>query len=46
LSWQIVPRELEELMMSSEPGVSERATKAMLSMVKLDIAALKTAAAG
>lgn len=46
LSWQIVPKQLEELMKSTEPGVSERATKAMLGMVKLDIAALKTAAAG
>jgi predicted 3-demethylubiquinone-9 3-methyltransferase (glyoxalase superfamily) len=45
LSWQIVPKELEELMASTEPGVSERATKAMLSMVKLDIAAIKAAAA-
>lgn len=46
LSWQIVPKELEELMMSTEPGVSERATKAMLSMVKLDISELKAAAKG
>jgi predicted 3-demethylubiquinone-9 3-methyltransferase (glyoxalase superfamily) len=46
LSWQLVPKELEELMASSDPGVSERATKAMLSMVKLDIAAIKAAVAG
>jgi predicted 3-demethylubiquinone-9 3-methyltransferase (glyoxalase superfamily) len=46
LSWQLVPKQLEEFMMSSDPGVSERATKAMLSMVKLDIAAIKAAAAG
>ncbi|MDQ1545565.1 MAG: hypothetical protein QOH69_469, partial [Actinomycetota bacterium] len=46
LSWQIVPTVLEEFMKSSEPGVAERATKAMLGMVKLDIAALKAAAAG
>jgi predicted 3-demethylubiquinone-9 3-methyltransferase (glyoxalase superfamily) len=46
LSWQIIPKELEELMKSPEPGVAERATKAMLSMVKLDVAALKAAAAG
>ena len=46
LSWQIVPKELEELMKSTEPGVSERATKAMLGMVKLDIAELKAAAKG
>jgi predicted 3-demethylubiquinone-9 3-methyltransferase (glyoxalase superfamily) len=46
LSWQIVPKELEELMASSDPGVSERATKAMLSMVKIDMAAIKAAVAG
>jgi predicted 3-demethylubiquinone-9 3-methyltransferase (glyoxalase superfamily) len=46
LSWQIVPRELEELMKSPDTGVSERATRAMLGMVKLDIAALKAAAEG
>lgn len=46
LSWQIVPKELEELMKSTEPGVSERATKAMLGMVKLDIAELNAAAKG
>ena len=32
-------------MASTEPGVSERATKAMLTMVKLDIAAIKAAVA-
>ncbi|MDQ1547931.1 MAG: hypothetical protein QOH69_2835 [Actinomycetota bacterium] len=46
LSWQIVPKQLEELMKSMEPGVAERATRAMLGMVKLDIAALKAAADG
>jgi predicted 3-demethylubiquinone-9 3-methyltransferase (glyoxalase superfamily) len=46
LSWQIVPAQLEELMKSTDPGVAERATKAMLGMVKLDIAALRAAAAG
>ena len=46
LSWQIVPTVLEEFMKSSDPGVAERATKAMMGMVKLDFAALKAAAAG
>jgi predicted 3-demethylubiquinone-9 3-methyltransferase (glyoxalase superfamily) len=46
LSWQIVPSILEEYMRSTDPGVSERATKAMLSMVKLDIPTLKAAAEG
>jgi predicted 3-demethylubiquinone-9 3-methyltransferase (glyoxalase superfamily) len=44
--WQIAPAILEELMTSADPGVAERATKAMLSMIKLDIAALKAAAEG
>jgi predicted 3-demethylubiquinone-9 3-methyltransferase (glyoxalase superfamily) len=43
VSWQIVPKELEDFMNSSEPGVAERATKAMLSMVKLDIGAIRSA---
>jgi predicted 3-demethylubiquinone-9 3-methyltransferase (glyoxalase superfamily) len=43
LSWQIVPKQLEDYMNSSEPGVAEKATKAMLSMVKLNIAEIKAA---
>jgi predicted 3-demethylubiquinone-9 3-methyltransferase (glyoxalase superfamily) len=43
LSWQIVPKQLMEYMNSSEPGVAEKATKAMLSMVKLNIAEIKAA---
>lgn len=46
LSWQIVPRILPELLASSEPGVAQRVTAAMMNMVKLDIAALERAAAG
>jgi two-component system sensor histidine kinase QseC len=45
LSWQIVPKQLMEYMNSSEPGVAEKATKAMLSMVKLNIAEIMAAAA-
>jgi predicted 3-demethylubiquinone-9 3-methyltransferase (glyoxalase superfamily) len=44
VSWQIVPRQLGELMGSPEPGVSGRVTEAMLQMVKLDIATLEAAA--
>jgi predicted 3-demethylubiquinone-9 3-methyltransferase (glyoxalase superfamily) len=43
LFWQIVPKQLEDYMNSTEPGVSEKATSAMLSMVKLDIAQIKAA---
>jgi predicted 3-demethylubiquinone-9 3-methyltransferase (glyoxalase superfamily) len=46
LSWQIVPKQLEDYMNSSEPGVAERATRAMLSMVKLNIAEIKAAVEG
>ena len=44
VSWQVVPRQLGELMGSPEPGVAGRVTQAMLQMVKLDIAALEAAA--
>ncbi|MEU3194023.1 VOC family protein [Streptomyces sp. NPDC006992] len=43
LSWQIVPRRLLELVGSSDPKVSEPATRAMLRMHKLDLNALEDA---
>lgn len=46
LSWQITPRALTEAMGSNEPGVSERAFAAMLTMQKIDVAAIKRAVAG
>lgn len=46
LSWQIVPRRLEELLADPDPGRSQRAMTAMLGMKKLDIQALEAAAAG
>ena len=46
LSWQIVPEALERLMADDDPAVRERVTKAMLGMVKLDVAGLERAAAG
>jgi predicted 3-demethylubiquinone-9 3-methyltransferase (glyoxalase superfamily) len=46
LSWQIVPRALPELLGSSDKEKSARVMKAMLSMVKIDIAALQRAAEG
>ena len=46
LSWQVVPRQLGELMSSSEPGVAGRVAKAMMQMVKLDVAKLEAAARG
>lgn len=46
LSWQIVPRVLEELLQDPDPGRAGRAMQAMLSMSKLDVAALRAAADG
>ena len=44
LSWQIVPTALPELLNDPDPKKSERVMKVMLTMKKLDIAALKKAA--
>lgn len=46
LSWQIVPEALGELLSDPDSGRSSRALTAMLGMVKLDIAALRSAADG
>ena len=43
LSWQIVPIALPELLSSPDPEKSQRVMKAMLTMKKLDIRALKQA---
>lgn len=44
LSWQILPKQLGELMNDQDPARAQRITQAMLQMVKLDIAALEAAA--
>lgn len=44
LSWQIVPKQLPQLLSSESPGVATRVTAAMLSMKKLDLAQLQRAA--
>lgn len=41
VSWQVVPRELNELMGSSDPEVARYAMEAMLKMKKITIADLK-----
>jgi predicted 3-demethylubiquinone-9 3-methyltransferase (glyoxalase superfamily) len=46
VTWQIVPRVLLELLQDKDAAKSKRVMEAMLKMVKLDIAALKRAAAG
>jgi predicted 3-demethylubiquinone-9 3-methyltransferase (glyoxalase superfamily) len=44
LSWQIVPTALLELIADPDPARAQRATAAMMKMVKLDIEALRKAA--
>jgi predicted 3-demethylubiquinone-9 3-methyltransferase (glyoxalase superfamily) len=46
LSWQIVPTALPELLSDPDPGRAQRATAAMMKMVKLDLEALRKAADG
>jgi len=46
LSWQVVPEGMEEIFADPDKGRAERAMKAMLGMVKLDIAELRRAADG
>ncbi|WP_432009765.1 VOC family protein [Streptomyces sp. HD1123-B1] len=46
VSWQVVPSVLLDLVTDEDPQKARRATEAMLSMKKLDIAALKKAHAG
>jgi predicted 3-demethylubiquinone-9 3-methyltransferase (glyoxalase superfamily) len=46
ISWQIVPAVLPALLGDPDPKRAERAMNAMLGMVKIDIAALQSAANG
>lgn len=46
LSWQIVPKRLDELMRDPDRRKAGRVAEAMLGMVKLDIAELEAAARG
>ena len=46
LSWQIVPAQMGEIMSDPDPSRAKRAMQAMMKMKKLDINALKAAAAG
>jgi predicted 3-demethylubiquinone-9 3-methyltransferase (glyoxalase superfamily) len=43
LSWQIVPRQMIEMLMDKDPVKSQRAMASMMTMQKLDIAKLKAA---
>ncbi|OJH33724.1 VOC family protein [Cystobacter ferrugineus] len=46
LSWQIVPRRLQELLSSPDAARARRAMEAMLKMKRIDISAIERAAAG
>jgi predicted 3-demethylubiquinone-9 3-methyltransferase (glyoxalase superfamily) len=46
LSWQIIPREMLEMLGSDDRAGAERAMQAMLQMSKLDVAALRRAFEG
>ena len=46
VSWQVVPTILEEVMSSGDGPARERVTAAFMQMQKLDVAAIKAAAAG
>jgi len=46
LSWQIVPRQLNELVEDPDPERARRAMEAMLAMGKIDVAELQRAADG
>jgi predicted 3-demethylubiquinone-9 3-methyltransferase (glyoxalase superfamily) len=46
VSWQIVPRRLMELQADPDPARVKRTVDAMMTMVKLDVAALEAAADG
>ena len=46
LSWQITPRVLTEAFTSSDKAAAARAFKAMMTMKKIDVAAIEAAVAG
>ena len=46
LSWQVVPKGMEEVFADDDPERANRAMKAMLGMRKFDLAALRAAADG
>jgi predicted 3-demethylubiquinone-9 3-methyltransferase (glyoxalase superfamily) len=46
LSWQIVPKQLPELLGNPDRAKAQRVLSAMLQMQKIDVAALEKAAAG
>ena len=46
LSWQVVPRQMNEMFKSTDRAAARRAMEAMLKMVKIDVAEIERAYAG
>ena len=46
VSWQIVPEEMETMLREKDPIKTKRVMQAMMKMVKLDVAQLKSAFEG
>ncbi len=46
VNWQITPRVLTEAIASPDPGVARRAFEAMMTMTKIDVAAIEAAVRG
>ncbi|WP_455929645.1 VOC family protein [Pseudomonas fluorescens] len=46
VSWQITPRVLSEAVTHSDPAIAKRAFDAMMTMTKIDVAAIEAAVAG
>jgi len=46
LSWQITPRVLTDAVANPDPTIAKRAFDAMMTMTKIDIAAIETAIKG
>ncbi|WP_448651482.1 VOC family protein [Pseudomonas fluorescens] len=46
LSWQITPRVLTDAVTHADPAIAKRAFDAMMTMTKIDVAAIEAAVAG
>ncbi|MGW6129240.1 VOC family protein [Cellulomonas sp. NPDC055163] len=46
VSWQVVPRQLDDVMQRPDAAGVQRATAALMSMTKIDVAALEAAYSG
>ena len=46
LSWHVIPRQLPEMLSSTDRAAAKRAMEAMLKMVKIDVAELERAYSG